>query len=174
MRAVQAIQQLPNLVGDINALISGHRDLGAAHKANHGLIHEVQSENNDLHSQVLSKDKTIQELQVHVHDLRKDVAVKGNALKDSSKDTAKLKAKLTEQVAKVEALNKAKESLTKEKTGLEAKVAQQAAELAKVKATLGQLQAQHDAKLGAVQSQLDTLNSYAVPIPDNDLSLDEL
>lgn len=173
-RAVQTIQQLPNIVANLNALVSDNRGLDAAINAYHDRILEARSKNNDLQSQVLSKDQKIQDLQALVQQLEKDGVVKTNALRDSSKDTARLEAKLTEQAAKINDLRKAKESLAKDNKGLEAQVALQAADLVKVKAKLDQLQGKHDAELSATQSQLDTLNSYAVLVPANDLPLNEV
>ncbi|KAL1898536.1 hypothetical protein Sste5346_003440 [Sporothrix stenoceras] len=175
-QGLQTIQQHSNILDVVDELIldnkqlkdafEDNKHLKAALDVNYGRIHQVEKKNNELESQLSSKEATIQMLQTLVEELQKDASDKEVALKDSSKETVKLKSEVADKSTKLEAVNKAKEALTKDKTGLEAKVAKQAAELAKIKDRFGRLQEQKDAQVDAIQSQLDTLNNYAAPLHD--------
>ncbi|KIH89439.1 hypothetical protein SPBR_07084 [Sporothrix brasiliensis 5110] len=127
-------------------------------------VHQVKAENDSMQSQIASQGTTIRRLQSRVEELQKKAAIKDRDLKNITESNATLKSEATEEKKKIEALLVANDTLTRDKKSLEGKLSQQSAQLAKLTAQVETLKTQHNAKVGELKRQLDTLNRYARPV----------
>ncbi|ERS96823.1 hypothetical protein HMPREF1624_07032 [Sporothrix schenckii ATCC 58251] len=163
-QSMETLWQNRNVFKDVEAVLSDNKNCQGALRASMEHFHQVKAENDNMQSQIASQGTTIRRLEGRVEELRKKAAIKDRDLKIITESNATLKSEATEEKKKIEALLVANDTLTRDKKSLEGKLSQQSAQLAKLTAQVETLKTQHHAKVGELKRQLDTLNSYAIPI----------